>query len=200
MQYDDFVRRAEASDVWRWLEARPELRERVSALPDVSKSLSEIAELVRASGGVWRSEADELAAGRRSGAVSVTPFVASEYDQGGAADDGRSDGERFLERLARMLNDPHTHALLDSRAAQYASAALDDGSLEVNAHARRRARTAEVGAGMIARLPAFPQAPLDELLDLRATLGPALTRYRALAAELQELVDASSRPTSSTPS
>lgn len=37
---------------------------------------------------------------------------------------------------------------------------------------------------MVARLPAFPQAPMDELLDLRSDLRVPLTRYRAAVIRL----------------
>lgn len=43
----------------------------------------------------------------------------------------------------------------------------------------RRAGEAAVGSGLITRLPAFPQAPTDELLDLRKDLRDPLRRYRA---------------------
>jgi hypothetical protein len=41
-----------------------------------------------------------------------------------------------------------------------------------------------VGSGLVARLPAFPDAPVDELLDLRSDLAGPLTRYRRAASSM----------------
>jgi hypothetical protein len=92
----------------------------------------------------------------------------------------------FLSRLSALINDPATHPLLDERSAALARATSVVHPFSEDA--RRRARTTEMGAGMIARLPTFPQAPLDELLDVKAEFGRALIRYRAVVGDLQGLL------------
>ncbi|MFL6110594.1 MAG: hypothetical protein ACJ786_04490, partial [Catenulispora sp.] len=82
------------------------------------------------------------------------------------------------------------HALVDARAAEYARLVQTAMPDLMSTGAHRRARIAEIGAGMIARLPAFPDAPLDELLDVKRELHGALDRYRAVVSELEQLVQA----------
>jgi hypothetical protein len=188
LAHQDMLARAERSDVLTWLEGTPGLREYVESLPDVELALSEIAERIRASEGVWRSEYAEFDLGRSTGTVTVMPFTSISSAPHGGLGGELGDGERFFARLAKLLNDPDLHPLLDRQAAEWARELITRSPETINEDSHRRARTAELGAGMIARLPAFPQAPLDELLDLKAELTSALVRYRAVISELQQLV------------
>ena len=43
---------------------------------------------------------------------------------------------------------------------------------------------------MIARLPAFPLSPLDELLDVKDDLTAALVRYRSAVSGLEQVLEA----------
>lgn len=63
---------------------------------------------------------------------------------------------------------------------------IAEGRLEPNRLALVNAGEAAVGSGLIARLPAFPEAPMDELLDLRNDLDDPLSRYRRSVAELAQ--------------
>ncbi len=49
----------------------------------------------------------------------------------------------------------------------------------------KRNREAELGAGLIARLPAFPDARLSDLLEVKAELKGPVDRYRAAVATLE---------------
>lgn len=87
--------------------------------------------------------------------------------------------------IDRYLRDPQTLVVLDNQMASLTSALINDGLLKPASRAIANAGEAAVGTGLIARLPAFPAAPIDELLDLRADLSDPLVRYRRAASELR---------------
>lgn len=187
--YSDLLATAGADEIRRALQNDPELLRQVESLQDPNATLTEIAEAVRGSAGIWPEEYRDFDLGRRSGIVTLEPITGGPYSEGPGVD-GLSDGQRFTDRLLERLRDPAIHPLLDRQAADIARAAQQSAADVLPPSVHKRARTAEVGGGMIARLPAFPQSPLDELLDVKAELAPALDRYRSVVAELQKLVDA----------
>jgi hypothetical protein len=188
---NDLLSEAEASHIWDVLEERPDLREKLAEQPDLTQTLSAIAAFVRSSQGLWREEAAELITGKASRVVQIVPFTGTskELIERSPQDDGEA-GKRFMDRLADLINDPSIHPLLDAQASKYARALNAVAPDTITAGARRRTRRAELGAGMIARLPAFPQAPLDELLDVKEDFKAALARYRAAVRELEKLLGA----------
>lgn len=58
--------------------------------------------------------------------------------------------------------------------------------------ARERATSAALGTGFIARLPAFPDAKMDEILSLESDADAALRRYRAAMASFRGKMNESS--------
>jgi hypothetical protein len=55
---------------------------------------------------------------------------------------------------------------------------IREGAVDPNRLTLLHAEQAAVGSGLVARLPSFPQAPLDEILDLRSDLAGRLAKYR----------------------
>jgi hypothetical protein len=121
--------------------------------------------------------ADELIKATTAGIVSMRDW-GSRYESA----DGRVG--RWVEVLRDMLTDPYEHFLLGDQVDVVVKALIDDGTISPNAMALKHAGEAAVGSGLIARLPAFPQAPIDELLDLRSDLSSSLTRYRSAVVRL----------------
>lgn len=189
---NELIAKAEALHVWEALEERPDLRDKLAAMPDLRQTLTQIATFVRSSQGLWRDEAAELDLGRAKSIVEIVPFTGSTAELIDRLPDQDQDqaGKRFLERLAELINDPTIHPLLDSQASKYARALTATAPDSITAGAHRRSRRAELGAGMIARLPAFPLAPLDELLDVKDDLTAALVRYRAAVSGLEQVLEA----------
>jgi hypothetical protein len=74
--------------------------------------------------------------------------------------------------------------LLDDESQREVAEALEKGLVRPGALFEQRAGEVMAGTGLIARLPAFPMAPLDELLDLRTDLQDPLTRYRSAVVRL----------------
>lgn len=101
--------------------------------------------------------------------------------EGGHTSTGTISGDLFdswLIAVQRVLDDPARRLVLDDRTSAYV--AQQDAGATVGIASRFA--DAEVGARLLARLPTFPTAPLDELLDLRTDLAGALSRYRAATA------------------
>lgn len=92
--------------------------------------------------------------------------------------------ERYTAKLTGLLRNPRVHLLVDEMMGSIARGLLDEGHVEASAVTLRKAGTAAVGSGLIARLPAFDQVPMDELLDLRGDLTVPLARYRQSTSEL----------------
>jgi hypothetical protein len=92
--------------------------------------------------------------------------------------------ESFLDRLLPVLAEPGTHAVCDVRAGEILRRLAEAGDQRVSQAVLRRSAEAEIGSGLIARIPAFPQAPLDELLDLKVDLAGPLERYRLAVTRL----------------
>jgi len=90
-----------------------------------------------------------------------------------------------MREVERYLRDHSKLVLLDNDLADLASAMIKEGRLHPSPRAVANAGEAAVATGLIARLPAFPSAPMDELLDLRKDLADPLTRYRRAAEDLR---------------
>lgn len=91
--------------------------------------------------------------------------------------------KRFVDIIQQRLRDPRRKVLFDADTANLAQSLIDEAEGD-QIHGLRRAGQAAVGSGLISRMPAFPHAPMDELLALRTDLAAPLTRYRAAALDL----------------
>lgn len=139
---------------------------------------------------IGKGSGAELLAATRAGLLRFAPFSKAfgsfNDPQGGEAD---SIVENFLiDPIRTRLKDPSTRLLLDDVAGAFTRYLIDEGRIDPSPLAMRHAGEAAVGAGLIGRLPTFPQAPIDELLHLRADLDRPLTRYRAKVSELASTI------------
>jgi hypothetical protein len=141
--------------------------------------LSELELDLRESGG------DELIAGAAAGVVTTRDWVS-------APGSVSSSPERWLEVLRDLLSDPYEHVLLGDQVDVVVKALVEDGTISPGILAMKHAGEAAVGSGLIARLPAFPQAPLSELLDVRSDLSSSLARYRTATVRLSSQLQARS--------
>jgi hypothetical protein len=89
-----------------------------------------------------------------------------------------ADTEAFMEELKRYLEDPAWFVVVDASIGSLAQAMINAGLVRPPKRAISNANEAALGTGFVARLPAFPPAPMDELLDLREVLDEPLGRYR----------------------
>lgn len=92
----------------------------------------------------------------------------------------------FADEVTRYLQDPQTLVLLDPATAALVRGLLDRGAVTPPPRVLANAGEALLGAGFLAKLPAFPQASMQQVLDLRRDLDAPLSRYRRQAAALRE--------------
>jgi hypothetical protein len=85
----------------------------------------------------------------------------------------------WMDTLVQRLNNPKVHLLFDDTVGRLVQSMLDAGMIEASDANLRLTAQAALGSGFVSRLPAFPQARMDELLDLRGDLRSPLRRYRA---------------------
>jgi len=148
--------------------------ELVQGFEAVHDQLRDIAERM-----LTESGAADLLPGFEAGIVTLSPSGFSEESSN--SDDAV---ERWVDLLRKLLHDRTTRLLFDDRVGDLVRAMVDEGDVMPNALTMKHAGEAAVGSGLVARLPAFPQVPLNELLDLRRDLSDPLTRYRAAVSRL----------------
>ena len=121
-----------------------------------------------------------------SGALDLLPAIESgllELQMEGLNGDPLSLVAAMTSLIRQRLLDPRRRVLFDGGSRGLARAVVPSSAGE-NIAGFTRAGQAAVGSGLVARLPAFPEAPMDELLELRTDLLPALGRYRSVTVSL----------------
>lgn len=144
-----------------------------------------VVEMKRQAAGVFDSaEALEIDMALDAGSVSLisdgTRFEDSAHQQVGW----------FRDRLAQALADPSSTVLLDDVATEFLRESGDyaDGLPTVADH---RSRRSAVGAGLVERLPTFPDAPMSHVLEARQELADGRARYRVSVKKLAERLQSS---------
>ena len=96
----------------------------------------------------------------------------------------------FRDRLVKALSDPASHVLLDDVTTTFLhdSGYYPDGRPTIS---ESRTRRVAVGTGLVERLPAFPDAPMSQILDARDELAEGRARYRASAKGLADKLQSS---------
>ena len=86
--------------------------------------------------------------------------------------------EQYVETLRRLLADPQCHLMFDEQIAGIVTAMLREEQAEMHPLTAEHALRAATGTGLVERLPAFPEAPMDTILEARSELAESLVRYR----------------------
>lgn len=129
----------------------------------------------------------------QSGGSDLIPAVDAEILKLSSSGlNGATDAETitagYMDLVRELLEEPSSRLLFDDAAGSLVRSLVDAGNVEPHPLALKHAGEAAVGAGLVARLPSFPQAPVDELLDLRRDLYAPLVRYRAATSRLADRV------------
>lgn len=114
----------------------------------------------------------EMLTAERAGLLTLTPtpILAADTDEL---------VKHYANRLKRLLRKgKNVHLVLDDDTAGLARAMHDEGKVTVTESAANRMKRALTSEGLLDRLPAFPDTPLDELIDMRRELSDPLGRYR----------------------
>ena len=84
----------------------------------------------------------------------------------------------WIDALTTRLTDKRTRLLFDRDAGEFVQTMYEAGSIPKSPQGMRLAAQAALGAGFVERLPSFPMAKMDELIDMRSELALPLARYR----------------------
>lgn len=96
------------------------------------------------------------------------------------------DWTEYFAMIKRRLENPHSCLLFDYHAGAIAQSLINRGVVEPATTVIRRSVDAGAGTGLVARLPAFQQATIEEIVLLREDLKEPLGRYRRGVRRLAE--------------
>lgn len=88
-------------------------------------------------------------------------------------------GEHLIARLQRLLNDRSAYPLFDHGFRELVHSAVAEGALRAPRLPVRRATEVATAHDFLAKLPTFPLAKMDELIDVRAELSRPLIGFRS---------------------
>lgn len=94
-------------------------------------------------------------------------------------------GAQFAELLARMMDDPEAHLMFDDQMGILTQSMLEE-SPELSHGFLRNSKRAHMGTGLISHLPAFPDASMETILQVRQDLAAPLRRYRQTVSTLSK--------------
>lgn len=137
---------------------------------------------------------DQLARARREGLVKIenadpgdeidllaSCIVSAQLSQSGQWQDNPQASrviETFVSKLSRHLSAGKGYLVFDEPIASLTEAAIREGLFTPATGPQGRSAQAMAASGLIGRLPTFPGATVDEVLDIRRELAPSLTRFR----------------------
>ncbi|MEJ7567441.1 MAG: hypothetical protein WKF41_04165 [Gaiellaceae bacterium] len=119
-----------------------------------------------------KAGATELVPAIEAGLLGIDPLL-SEF-----SDDEDALISAFVEKLRDLLVGRAAYPLFDAQVGSLVRAGVDEGMFEVGATARRRGKNVGIASDLIARVPAFPEATIAEILDIREELRGPLGRFR----------------------
>ncbi|MDQ0260486.1 hypothetical protein J2W20_002390 [Sinomonas atrocyanea] len=92
--------------------------------------------------------------------------------------------DQYAETLKRLLGDPRSHLMFDDQIAGIVNAMLREEQAQLHPLTEKHAVRAATGIGLVERLPAFPEAPIEAILETRSELAVPLISYRKGIADL----------------
>lgn len=87
--------------------------------------------------------------------------------------------QAYMDALWSVLSDSRCYPLLDKGIAKLVYAAVREGAFDPPSVSRSRGRQVGAAHEFIARLPTFPAAGMDEIIDVREELRRPLTVFRS---------------------
>ena len=167
----------------------PDLLERTD--PESAQQLRELHEMVAEQGSSTKADiealfeqfgATELVVALRAKVVKVADLGITPAATLRPADIRASDTDwqiwNWIDALTSRLTDRRTRLLFDRDAGNLVQSMYEDGTIPASPQGMRLAAQAALGAGFAERLPAFPMAKMDELIEMRSELALPLARYR----------------------
>jgi len=87
--------------------------------------------------------------------------------------------DTFVEKLTRHLSSGREYFIFDEPIANLVEAAVREGIFTPAKGPAGRSAQAMAASVLMRRLPTFPNATVDEVLDIRTDLAPSLTQFRS---------------------
>jgi hypothetical protein len=87
--------------------------------------------------------------------------------------------ETFVDKLSKHLSSGREYLIFDEPIANLTEAAIREGLFTPAKGPAGRCAQAMTASGLMGRLPTFPTATVDEVIDIRAELAPSLTQFRS---------------------
>jgi hypothetical protein len=87
--------------------------------------------------------------------------------------------ETFIGKLSDHLSLGREYVIFDQPIADLTKAAIEAGLFEPASGPAGRSAQGMTASELMGQLPTFPNASVDEVLDIRSELSPALTRFRS---------------------
>jgi hypothetical protein len=112
-------------------------------------------------------------------ALTIAGILAEETDDTTADSVGESIAGAFIDQLTSELSDGDGYLLLDDRGSQIVNVLAAEGKLEIRRGVESRIKQASAAFQMIGLLPSFPQAKIDEILDIRGEMATSVVRFRS---------------------
>lgn len=87
--------------------------------------------------------------------------------------------ETFVEKLSRHLSSGREYLIFDEPVASLTEAAIREGLFSPAKGPAGRSAQAMTASALVGRLPTFPNATVDEVIDIRSELAPSLIQFRS---------------------
>jgi hypothetical protein len=87
--------------------------------------------------------------------------------------------ETFVDKLSKHLSSGREYLIFDEPIANLTESAIREGLFTPAKGPAGRCAQAMTASGLMGRLPMFPTATVDEVIDIRAELAPSLTQFRS---------------------
>ncbi len=154
------------------------------------RMLSEAVQEIMDSAGI-----DQLARARAKGLLQIESadpgdamdllvsciFSAKLAETGERNEDSHTDRivETFVDKLSKHLSLGREYLIFDEPIANLTEAAIREGLFTPAKGPAGRSAQAMTASGLLGRLPTFPIATVDEVIDIRSELAPSLTQFRS---------------------
>lgn len=155
-----------------------EFRDMLKSLDEMWDELREKVEEILDEAG-----AEELVPAIEAGLLDIEPLL----DETGDMDHMM---EEFVSKLGQVLRDGKSYPLFDDATGSLVRAGIAEGLFESGAMAMRRGREVGAASQFMFYLPAFPNATVKELLDIRNELQRPLVKFRSAMVKIADLLDA----------
>jgi hypothetical protein len=143
---------------------------------------------------IERAYASDLVTIRDTAPATDVDFVAKFYARNLSETDDKSKFEdpilslidTYIQEVTAELSLDDGYLLVDEMASQLIERLVNEGKVQVRGLERSRRKQASFAQHFLARLPSFPGASIDEILDIRKDLSASVIYFRSEMIALSE--------------